>query len=91
MKKTDVKDRFSALDYTLQRLKSFEKKHKTKIHIQQLEDGYREYHVSIPVEFLDEAFDLQYELGEMGISFDTGCGFGYRDWELDYSFTYDKD
>ena len=84
MKKTDIEDRESALKYTLEELKRFEEKHNTTVEITEVEDGY---HVSIPMEFFDESCELQNELSLLGIEFDTGAGFGYRDWELDWSFT----
>jgi hypothetical protein len=87
MNKRAVKDKESALQYTLQRIKDFGKKHDITINIDEVDDGY---HVGIPVGHLDDLFNLENELWEMGISFDTGCGFGYRDWELDWSFTYEK-
>ena len=33
-------------------------------------------------------FDMATYLGMCGIRFDTGCGCGSRDWELDWSFEY---
>ena len=30
-------------------------------------------------------FQVERLLGELGIHFDTGAGFGYRDWEWDWS------
>jgi len=80
-----VTDFESALNYTLFRLDEFKREHNAIIEIRELDEGVS---VSIPVEFLHEAFELESELCDMGISFDTGCGFGFRDWELDWSFNY---
>jgi len=85
MEKTDIKDRDSALKYTLEELEKFEKKYDTRVKITEVEEGYS---VSIPMEFFDESCELQHELYHMGIDFDTGAGFGFRDWELDWSFRY---
>ncbi len=41
--------------------------------------------LSIPFEFLQEAYKAEDELTELGVDFDTGAGFGMRDWELDWS------
>ncbi len=87
MKKTDIKDRESALKYTLQELEKFERKYNTRVKITEVEEGYS---VGIPMEFFDESCELQNELSLVGIGFDTGAGFGQRDWELDWSFSYDK-
>lgn len=35
-----------------------------------------------------QIFAEQHNLGVLGISFNTGGGAGYRDWELDWSFKY---
>jgi hypothetical protein len=34
----------------------------------------------------DDVFQAEWELTELGISFDSGAGMGSIDWELDYSF-----
>ena len=34
---------------------------------------------------LDNILKAEFFLMEAGISFDTGTGFGFRDWELDWS------
>lgn len=36
-------------------------------------------------EGLKHLFKAEGELRKVGIHFDTGCGCGYRDWELDWS------
>lgn len=46
------------------------------------EDDYCE--LSIPLQFMDEAFSIEDELAELGMTFDTGAGFGYRFWQMDY-------
>jgi hypothetical protein len=86
MEKTEVTDRESALKYTLEQVKLFGEKYKVDVDINETEPN--EYHVAIPAERLKESFELQNELDEMGIDFATGFGFGFRDWELDLSFTY---
>lgn len=46
-----------------------------------------EAHISFELDKIDpeKLFQIEKLLGEMGISFDTGCGCGYRDWFADYS------
>jgi hypothetical protein len=34
-----------------------------------------------------DVFEAEAALRKLGISFDTGSGFGFRDWELDSSLT----
>lgn len=34
---------------------------------------------------VQKLFQVEKLLSEMGITFDTGAGFGYRDWEWDWS------
>ena len=41
--------------------------------------------LSFPDDMLDRAFEAQAALSELGVGFDTGTGFGWRDWELDWS------
>jgi hypothetical protein len=45
------------------------------------------YHVGFPTDKipLETMFAIEKSLSEKNISFDTGCGFGNRDWELDWS------
>ena len=38
-----------------------------------------------PTEKLDAIYRAIDALREIGITFDTGCGFGFYDWELDWS------
>ena len=90
MEKTEVTDRESALKYTLERVKLFGEKYNVDVEIDELENSPNEYHVAIPAERLKESFELENELNKMGIGFDTGFGFGFRDWELDWSFSYNS-
>lgn len=34
---------------------------------------------------LDKLFKIEKLLNEVGVTFDTGAGFGYRDWMWDFS------
>lgn len=43
--------------------------------------------ISVPLQFMDQAFDIESDLRAQGITFDTGAGFGYRDWQLDFSLS----
>ena len=43
------------------------------------------YAVSIPFENHGRLREVEDRLHAKGISFDTGSGFGMRDWELDWS------
>jgi len=41
--------------------------------------------LSFPVSVIEKTFTVQMELAALGVGFDTGAGFGMRDWELDWS------
>lgn len=44
--------------------------------------------IQIPItseEQLDHLFEAEKHLREAGVSFDTGCGCGMRDWKFDWS------
>lgn len=36
---------------------------------------------------IDKIFEIERKLHEIGIYFDTGAGFGYRDWQWDFSLS----
>lgn len=42
-------------------------------------------------EQMNKLHEVERILGDQGIGFDTGAGFGSRDWELDWSFSLDAD
>lgn len=46
-----------------------------------------EVHISIPCEGekLEHILEAEKHLRKAGVTFDTGYGFGCRDWELDWS------
>lgn len=46
---------------------------------------------SIHTDDLDMIFNVERQLADRGIMFDTGYGFGIRDWEIDWSFSVSED
>ena len=91
-----------ALEHVLSKLLELEEKHGFQSEVRGAspeELNWKEHeeldpklwkHVSIPMGEcpVKDIFDLELEFAESGISFDTGAGFGFRDWELDWSFSY---
>ncbi len=51
----------------------------------------KEYYVTVQFDLskvdLQDIFEIERRLAKLGIHFDTGAGFGMRDWELDWSLT----
>ena len=43
--------------------------------------------IEIPDDGFDRIFAAEERLYQKGISFDTGAGFGVRDWEIDWSLS----
>ena len=47
------------------------------------EDDFCE--LSVPIQFIEEAYKIEDELEALGMSgFDTAAGFGYRIWQIDF-------
>jgi len=90
--KIEITDKESALAYVFQLLEDVETKFNINIEKREVEDGWS---VGIPCQtegVLDYLYQLEEELANIGIGFDTGYYFKdrRRDWELDFSFYYDK-
>jgi hypothetical protein len=84
-------------------LKRFDKEglsyNETKFHTLVYADGqipkkfWKSVGITCSGDELDIVFEEEMRLADLGIVFDTGYGFGQRDWELDWSlsqYDYDK-
>lgn len=47
----------------------------------------KEFYLSFPLKDYETVKAIEKELHKKGITFDTGCGFGMRNWELDFSLS----